>query len=77
MEKFLHSVTFEMLTSSKNLPCVQAKSERKKGFCYISTKSCQSKRALLIHEWNYFPQIDVWKSPKLLKEAIPTNQMTQ
>ena len=70
MEKFLHSVTFEMLTSSKNLPCVQAKSERKKGFCYISTKSCQSKPTLLIHEWNHFPQIDVWKSPKLLKEAI-------
>eukprot|EP00493_Phyllostaurus_siculus_P021129 UN21454 len=34
----------------ENLPCVQAKSERKKGFCYISTKSCQSKHALLIHE---------------------------
>ena len=70
MGKFLHSVTFEMLTSSKNLPYVQAKSELEKGFCYISAKSCQSKHALLIHERNHFPQIDVWKSPKLLKEAI-------
>ena len=70
MGKFLHSVTFEMLTSSKNLPYVQAKSELEKEFCYISAKSCQSKHALLIHERNHFPQIDVWKSPKLLKEAI-------
>ena len=73
MEKFLHSVTFEMLTSSKNLPYVQAKSELEKEFWYISAKYCQSKHALLIHERNHFPQIDVWKSPKLLKEAISHN----
>ena len=42
-----HSLTIEMLTSSKNLPYVQAKSELEKGFCYISTKSCQSN----MHYW--------------------------